>query len=155
LRRKDKEIGDRDLIDGIIRKCQVCRVALARDGVPYIVPVSFGYDGSALYFHTALSGQKLDFIEANPRVCFEFEHDVRLVSHESDPCNWTFSYQSVIGSGTVRELVDQTEKGEGLLEVMRQYSPAQWIFTPESLHAVRLWKIDIETISGKQSRDRF
>src|SRR4051812_13014677 len=116
MRRTDKEIRDRDVIDGIIGKCEVCWVGLARDGVPYIVPVSFGYDGSALYFHTASTGQKVEFMTANPRVCFEFEHGVKLVSHESEPCNWTFSYQSVIGYGMVRELLDPKEKTDGLLE---------------------------------------
>ena len=42
------------------------------------MPVSFGYDGAALYFHTAPKGRKIDFIEANNRVCFEFEANVAL-----------------------------------------------------------------------------
>ena len=49
MRRKDKEITDRDDISQVIRKCQVCRIGLAMDNKPYIVPVSFGYDG-VLFF---------------------------------------------------------------------------------------------------------
>ena len=69
--RAEKEIKDCSEIDGVIRECRVCRVAFARDGEPYLVPLSFGYDGEALYFHTAPKGKKIDCIDANPRVCFE------------------------------------------------------------------------------------
>jgi uncharacterized protein len=153
MRRKDKEITDREVIDRIIGGCQVCRLGLAKDNVPYIVPVSFGYDGSALYFHTARTGLKLDFIAANPGVCFEFEQGVTLVPHPSDPCAWSFSYRCVVGNGTVRELIETAGKHDGLLQVMRQYAPGEWNFTPESMAAIRVWKIEIESISGKQSRD--
>ena len=50
MRRKEKEITDRREIDGIMRSCSVCRLGLARENVPYIIPVSFGYDGAAILF---------------------------------------------------------------------------------------------------------
>ena len=62
VRRDDKEIASRSEIDDIIRGCKVCHLGLAVDGEPYIVPVSFGYDGEAVYFHTAPEGKKIDFI---------------------------------------------------------------------------------------------
>ena len=155
MRRADKEITDRGLIDRIIAGCQVARLGLAWDNVPYIVPVSFGYDGTALYFHTALAGRKLEFIGANPGVCFELEQGVSLVSHASNPCDWTFSYQCVMGYGTIRELVALDEKTDGLLQVMRQYGPGDWAFTKDSMDAIRVWKLEIESITGKQSKDKF
>jgi nitroimidazol reductase NimA-like FMN-containing flavoprotein (pyridoxamine 5'-phosphate oxidase superfamily) len=50
MRRKDREIQSRDVIDEIIAQAEVCRLGLSRDNRPYIVPVSFGYDGRCLYF---------------------------------------------------------------------------------------------------------
>jgi nitroimidazol reductase NimA-like FMN-containing flavoprotein (pyridoxamine 5'-phosphate oxidase superfamily) len=78
MRRKDKEVTDQELISRIIRSCQVCRLGLAKDDAPYIFPVSFGYDGTAIFFHTAREGKKIDYINANSVVCFEFEHGVHL-----------------------------------------------------------------------------
>jgi uncharacterized protein len=153
LKRKDKEITDRQLMDRIIAGCQVMRLGLAKDNVPYIVPLSFGYDGSALYFHTAKAGHKLDIIADNPAVCFEFEQGVTLKPHPSDPCDWTFSYQCVMGNGVVSELVDFEEKNAGLLQVMRQYAPGEWSFTRPSVDAIRVWKVEIESMTGKQSKD--
>ncbi|MFH0778167.1 MAG: pyridoxamine 5'-phosphate oxidase family protein [Candidatus Eisenbacteria bacterium] len=48
MRRSEREIRSRPEIDEIIRGSQVCRLGLALDGRPYVVPVSFGYDGSAI-----------------------------------------------------------------------------------------------------------
>lgn len=154
MRRKDKEIQDRELISQIIRNCQVCRLGLAKDDAPYIVPVSFGYDGNAIYFHTAREGKKIDHIIANNAVCFEFEHGVRLVPDESNPCKWTFSFQSVIGNGKVHELVAIREKIEGLNQIMEQYSGKEWELGEKQLDNIRVWKITIVTIAGKQSKDK-
>jgi uncharacterized protein len=155
MRRADKEIRDRDLISQIIEKCQVCRLGLAQDNMPYIVPVSFGYDGEAIYFHTAKTGRKIGFIEANATACFELEHGVSLRPHEDDPCSWSFSFQSVIGYGTIRELTDAAEREAGLRLIMRHYSGRDWSFTLKSLETIRIWKLTIDSISGKQSRDYF
>jgi nitroimidazol reductase NimA-like FMN-containing flavoprotein (pyridoxamine 5'-phosphate oxidase superfamily) len=152
MRRKDREIKDRQLISELINECQVCRLGLAKDNVPYIVPVSFGYDGTAIYFHTAKEGKKIDYITTNNAVCFEFEHGVQLVPAESSPCEWTFFYQSVIGTGKIHELVTPSAKMEGLHQIMEHYSGRTWVFGEQSLHAIRVWKITIETMTAKQSK---
>ncbi|MFC2023504.1 pyridoxamine 5'-phosphate oxidase family protein [Chloroflexota bacterium] len=154
MRRKDREIKDRELVSQIIRNCQVCRLGLAKDDAPYIVPVSFGYDGNAVYFHTAREGKKIDYIMANNAVCFEFEHGVQLVPDERYPCKWTFSFQSVIGNGRIHELVTLGEKIEGLNQILKQYSGQEWALGGMQLDTIRVWKITIQTITGKQSGNK-
>ena len=153
MRRADKEITDPGMISKIIGSCHVCRLGVAQDNIPYIIPVSFGYDGDALYVHTAQAGRKISFFEANPTVCLEFERGVDLKPHEHDPCSWSFSYQSVIGYGVIRELTDPAEMISALHLIMKQYSKQEWSFTVESIAALRVWKISIESLSGKQSKD--
>ncbi len=151
MRRNDRKVQSPGLISQIIRDCQVCRLGLAKDHAPYIVPVSFGYDGQAIYFHTAREGKKIDYITANSAVCFEFERGVQLVTDDASPCDWSFHYQSVIGYGRIHELVDVGEKTEGLNQIMAQYSGRDWEFGLDRLKTIRVWKIEIETITGKQS----
>jgi uncharacterized protein len=139
----------------IITQAQVCRLGLAMDNTPYVLPVSFGYDGKAIYFHTATEGRKLVFLAANNRVCFEFEHDVHVVRHDSNPCKWTFSFQSVIGYGTVLELTEPTEKLDGLNHIMHHYSGRDWPISTTDTVDIRVWKIAIESLTGKQSKDKF
>ena len=154
MRRTDKEIADRRQMDEIIRGSLVCRVAVAKDNAPYVVPVSFGYDGAAIYLHTAPEGKKIGCFEANPQVCFEFERDVELRRDPQSACKWTFSFESVIGYGTISELVEPAQKEHALNEIMRQYSGKAWPFESASVARVRVWKIAITSMTGKFSKPK-
>jgi hypothetical protein len=79
MRRREKEIRDKNEMEAIIRSSSVCRLALSRDNVPYIVPLCFGYQENALYFHTARDDEKLRILEKNRNVCFEFDIDQEIV----------------------------------------------------------------------------
>jgi nitroimidazol reductase NimA-like FMN-containing flavoprotein (pyridoxamine 5'-phosphate oxidase superfamily) len=153
VKRRDREIADRGEIDRIIAAAMVCRIAMARDDEPYVVPVSFGYDGRAIYIHTAGSGRKISFIEDNNRVCFEVETNVSLQTDESDPCNWTFAFESVIGYGTISELTIPAEKVAGLNRIMRHYSGRDWDIDQAAIASTRVWRIDIESVTGKRSAE--
>ena len=93
MRRTEKEISDRPRLDALIRDSLVCRVAMAKDNAPYLVPLSFGYDGTAIYLHTAPAGRKISHFEANPQVCFEFERQVELRRDPVNACKWSFNFE--------------------------------------------------------------
>ena len=154
MKRSDKEIADREQLGAIIRDSLVCRLALARDNVPYVVPMSFGSDGAAIYLHTAPEGRKIGFFEANPQVCFEFERHVELRRDPQSACKWSFDFESVIGYGTLGELVEPAQKERALNEIMRQYSGRSWPFENAAVAKVRVWKITITSLTGKQSRPK-
>ena len=59
-----------------------------------------------------------------------------MVTHESNPCKWTVSFQSVIVYGQVQEMTDLPLKRDGLNQVMRHYSGRDWTFSEESLEAI-------------------
>ncbi len=151
MRRKEKLVEDRKAIDAIIGRSSVCRLAMAADGQPYLVPLSFGYDGEAIYFHTAPRGRKIDCFEADPRVCFEFEAHSEVVTHPTAACKWSLHFESVIGFGTVGELLDPDRKRYGLNRIMRHYSGKEWTFDDPSLARTRVWRITIESMTGKRS----
>jgi nitroimidazol reductase NimA-like FMN-containing flavoprotein (pyridoxamine 5'-phosphate oxidase superfamily) len=155
MRRKDKEITDKDLIGKIIAQAQVCRLGLCKDSRPYIVPVSFGYDGKFMYFHTAREGMKIDFMSSNNQVCIELEHDVKVIPNNNSACKWTFSFYSVIGFGTVEEITDSHVKVYAFNRIMKQYSNREWDFNEQLLEKTRLWRISIEQISCKGSKDKI
>lgn len=154
MRRHDKEITDPRQMDEIIRGSLVCRLALAKDNVPYVIPMSFGYDGAALYFHTAPTGRKIEHFEANSRVCFEFERNVELHRDPRIACKWTFSFESVIGYGVISELLDSAQKERALNEIMRQYSGRTWLIEESAVSKVRVWRLAITSMTAKQSRPK-
>ena len=121
MRRSEKEIHDRELIDSIIRRSQICRLGLSDRGQPYVVPLCFGYDGAAIYFHCAPEGRKLDIIRENSKVCFEIDIVEGMIEADQ-ACGWGIRYQSVIGFGRAYEIEDFAAKEAALSHIMSQYS---------------------------------
>jgi len=150
MRRKEREITDIEEIEDIINKATVCRLGLVDNDEPYIVPVCFGYERNALYFHSALEGRKVEVIKKNNRVCFEMDADLEVVSAEK-PCSWTMKYRSVVGVGRACILEKDEEKAHGLRLIMKQYSGDESSLNFEKLSSVLVVRIDIESIIGKKS----
>ena len=150
MRRTDRQIHSRETIDQIIAAAGVCHLGLSSQDHPYIVPVSFGYDGKAIYLHTASEGMKIDYMPANPRVCFEMEQDVSVIRDEQQACKWGQTFTSVIGFGTVHEITNPTGRLAAMNQVMQHYSGKHWQFAPETFAQVRLWCISIDRLTGKQ-----
>jgi nitroimidazol reductase NimA-like FMN-containing flavoprotein (pyridoxamine 5'-phosphate oxidase superfamily) len=154
MRRTDKEIIDRKEIDDIVHGALVCRLAFAMGNEPYLVPVSFGYDGEQLYFHTARAGRKLDFIQANPRVCFEVERNVGLIPHSTEACKWSVSFESAIGYGAISELLTPEEKTQAFNLIMAHYSDREWQIPPGRAADTRVWRLRVESITGKRFKQK-
>ena len=152
MRRSEKEIKDRAVIDGIIRECRVCRLGLVDEQGPYVVPLCFGYDGAALYFHCALEGRKLAAIRRDSRVCFEFDI-VDGVREAAQACSWSMDYRSVIGFGRAEILTDPEAKRAALQCLMAQYAPGagEFSFPDHALQRTCVFKVTIDSITGKHS----
>jgi len=150
MRKKEREIIDPGEIESIIRKAQVCRVAMADGNEPYIVPVCFGYEKGALYVHGALAGRKIDVLKKNNGVCFEMDADVEIRGAEK-ACKFSLKYRSVIGTGKVRFLEDDKEKTRALDVIMKHYSDRNFTFSKPDLDSVLVWKIEIDSLSGKKA----
>ena len=69
MRRKDKEITDIKEIESILQGAQVCRLGMADNNMPYVIPVCFGYKEHTVYIHSASEGRKIDTLKKNPNVC--------------------------------------------------------------------------------------
>lgn len=154
MRRKEKEIKDIGELHEIIREAGVCRLGLAVNNTPYVVPVNFGYDvgENCLYFHCAKEGRKLDMIRQNNTVCFEMDIDMKISSKEKAACNWSTAYRSVIGYGEAYILENFDEKKKALDVIMKQYSPASsFEYNPASVEKVAVVKIAITGMTGKKS----
>lgn len=150
MRRKDKEIIDQNLMDEIIKKAQVCRLAVSYKDMPYIIPINFGYQDKVLYFHSAREGLKLSILRENPQACFEVEIDTQIIPAEKG-CEWTMRYQSVIGFGEIEFMDDIVSKREGMKIIMEHYSNDIPFPSDAMLAGVTLYKLKVNTMTGKQS----
>ena len=150
MRRHDKEITDRSLIDSVIDKACVCRLALVDDNRPYIIPVCFGYDGTALYIHGASEGTKIGILEKNNAVCFELEGECDIVEADQ-ACNWSVKYRSVVGFGKAFFIADAKEKRLALDTIKNHYTTRSFDYPDKAFMNTTVIKIEIEHITGKQS----
>ena len=149
MRRKEKQITRTADIEEILQQGQVCRLGFVDRNVPYIVPMNYGYQDSALYFHSAPEGRKIDLIRANPLVCFEVDELVKM-NKAANACDWGASFKSVIGTGTARLLETLAEKKAGLDIIMAQYSDRSFDYPDEKLAKTAVIKVEIHEMTGKQ-----
>ncbi len=125
MRRKDRQVTELTEIIQIIERCDVCRIGLSDDNIPYIVPMNFGYevvDGNIIiYLHCANEGRKLDILKKNNNVCFEMDCKHRLVTG-ANACDYTMDFESVIGDAVAHIIVNNEDKIHGLNLIMKKYT---------------------------------
>ena len=114
-------ITSRPEMEKIISSCQVCYLAMSdNDGLPYVLPFNFGYDGEYIWLHSGPAGKKMDILKSKPNVCIAFSTDHELYhQHEQVACSYGMKYKSVLVFGKV-EWIDSAEKKiEGLNVIMK------------------------------------
>ncbi|MGD2201606.1 MAG: pyridoxamine 5'-phosphate oxidase family protein [Candidatus Bathyarchaeota archaeon] len=152
LRRKDKEIRDREEIEEILREALVGRLGTCVDSQPYVVPLSYVYHENRIIFHGAKVGKKLDDIARNPRVCFEV--DINEILPTDGPCDYSFRYRSVITNGTACLIKDPEEKIRALKILVEKYAQGKGSRIPTDLTSVdnlAVVEIALEDMVGKRS----
>ncbi|MBD0374137.1 MAG: pyridoxamine 5'-phosphate oxidase family protein [Flavisolibacter sp.] len=82
----------------ILKSNTIGRIACSDEEKPYIVPVSYLYDGDSIIAHSQ-PGMKIQMMRKNPRVCFAVD-EIKSFN------NW----KSVITWGKYQEISDDEEK---------------------------------------------
>ncbi len=151
MRRKDKEITDKSIIEKIINEAEFCRIALSNGNEPYIVPMNFGYKDDCVYLHCAKEGKKIDILKANDNVCFQVDAQAELIK-DAIPCKWTTRYYCVVGFGKATIVDDINEKTNALNIIMQKYTgKPEHDFSEESLNKIVVIKVQLHSITGKKS----
>ncbi|MDC7221925.1 MAG: pyridoxamine 5'-phosphate oxidase family protein [Spirochaetales bacterium] len=151
MKRSDRQVTDIKEIEDIIKRCQVCRLAMIDGDEPYVVPLNFGYKDKTVYFHGALVGRKISVIEKNPSVCLEFDIAHKLITDEDTACKWSQNYESVIAWGKGEILVDPHEKREAFNIIMGQYSEKkEWDYPDVVVERTHIIKVPLERITAKR-----
>jgi nitroimidazol reductase NimA-like FMN-containing flavoprotein (pyridoxamine 5'-phosphate oxidase superfamily) len=150
MRRKDKEITLAAEIEDIIAGAVVCRLAMVDGDRPYVVPLCFGYENRTLYFHTGRKGKKIEVLQKNPNVCFEFDEDVRVLA-QPEACDWGLAYRSVIGYGKASFVTSPEGKRRALDIIMRHYGGSAGTYPDIRVDGTRIIRVCISRMTGKYS----
>ena len=123
-------------------------LAVAKDNIPYVVPVHYAYDGTDLFVYTT-EGKKAEIIRVNPEICLQAE-DVE------DKENW----KSVMVSGTAKQLTNEEDRQKALdliLKVNPKLTPAisiRWMdnWVRENIEVI--YQITPRSITGRRTIKR-
>lgn len=125
-------------------------VALGPDGAPagYGIPLNYVFEHGRLYFHCAPQGRKLECLGIYPESGF-----CVVGRTEVQPGKFTTGYESVIATGKVSLVEDESEKMEALKLILRKYSPEFYEtgikYSEASFARVAILRMDIVSLSGK------
>jgi nitroimidazol reductase NimA-like FMN-containing flavoprotein (pyridoxamine 5'-phosphate oxidase superfamily) len=99
-------------IEDVLRSEVIARLAFISEGRPYIVPVTYVYDGESVYIHSA-EGMKIRAMRDNPQVCIEVEQIESMA-------NW----RTVVAQGVAEPLWH--DAGERAMDLLAErFAPMQ------------------------------
>ena len=143
-------MSDDECID-ILRTATSGTLAVLGDGgYPYAVPLSYVYADGKLFFHSALSGHKVDAIRNYDKASF-----CVIAQDNVQPQKYTTYYRSVIAFGRVHIVDNEEEKLQTARLLGYRYNPGD----DESLQKemekgfsrMLMIRFDIEHLTGKEA----
>lgn len=150
MRRKRQQLSEEESI-AILQKATAGTLALLGDNdYPYAVPISYVYADGRLYFHSALSGHKVDAIRKCDKASFcVIEQD------EVHQEKYTTFFRSVIAFGRIHIIEDETEKLKTAQMLGNRYNPNQEEALQKELEnglsRMLMIRFDIEHLTGKEA----
>ena len=150
MRRIRQQLSEEDSIT-ILEKATSGTLALLGDnGYPYAVPISYVYADGKLYFHSALSGHKVDAIRNCDKASFCVIEQDNVV-----PEKYTTYYRSVIAFGRIHVIEDENEKMETARLLGNRYNPNDEESLQKELEhgfaRMLMIRFDIEHLTGKEA----
>ena len=152
MTKRERQVTDETQIRQILDSGKVLRLGLAVDNEPYVVPMNYGYacEGEKLviYLHSSVRGKKLDMIQANPKVFFEIDCDIRPFEGKL-PCQYGVSYSSVMGNGIARIVDDVEQKKQAMTILMKTQTGKDFLFDDKLVSVVAVIRVDVESYTAK------
>lgn len=142
---------EREIIEKAIGECKECFVGMIdSEGLPYVIPMNFGYKEDTVYLHSGSEGSSIGFLENNPNVCITFCTDTELTHQNKEvACSYRVRGTSVICRGKVVFVEDFDEKVKALNVIMSQYTTDAFKYSDPAVVNVKVWKVEIERVSAR------
>ncbi len=150
MRRKRQQLSEEESIGILQRATSGTLALLGDDGYPYAVPISYVYSDGRLYFHSALSGHKVDAVKNCDKAsfCVIDKDDVK-------PARYTTFFRSVIAFGRVHIVDDEAEKLDAARLLGNRYNPNQDEALRKEIESglsrMLVLRFDIEHLTGKEA----
>lgn len=149
--RMPENVMTKDEVASLLERAPVGCLGLSVDDQPYVVPVNFVYSDGKLYFHSASTGQKIDFLNKNQKVCFEVDEVMEVKKTGESVCNYAQTFRSVIIYGQARFVNDNDEMRKMLKILVEKYAGEEVEYSEIKCgRDLAVVEVEIEHISGKE-----
>lgn len=152
MTRREFEVTDPAVIRHILDESKYLHLGLVDDGMPYVVPMNYGYrmeDGKlTIYLHSAVKGYKLDVIAKNPTCCFEMDCGIRPFEGKL-PCQYGITYYSLMGRGKAVMVEDAAEKEQAMTLLMKTQTGKDFEFNERLVSIVSVIRIEVSEYTAK------
>jgi uncharacterized protein len=152
IREPDRGVYDRETVYRILDEGFLCHVGFAADGQPFVIPTSYGRDGSNLYIHGSAASRTLRQMKAGVPVCVTVTLLDGLVLARS-VFNHSMNYRSVVILGKATLVDDPQEKLTALRVLSEHIIPGRWDDARQpnerELKATSVLRVPIEEFSAK------
>jgi len=117
---------------------------------PYVLPVSFAYDGEVVHLHGG-PGKKAAALASDTRICLAVCDDPHVILAD-DPCSDNFRCRTVLVYGDVLEVTDTAAKEAGLRAIIAKYHPekAGAPLRPETVAKTLVYRIEIRAMTYRR-----
>ena len=119
-------------------------------GYPYGVPLSYAYVDGVVYFHSAMTGAKLDNLAVCDKVSFCVVGRTQTL-----PDKFSTEYESVVVFGRATAVTGE-EKQKALLALVQKYSPdfleSGKAYIERAAAKTNVIKVAVEHMTGKARR---
>lgn len=153
MKRRDLEVTDIQEIKYILDNSKYLHLGLVDDGMPYVVPMNYGYcfeeDKLIFYIHGGMEGRKLDVIRKNSKCCVEMECDAEMFEGRV-ACQYGYIYSSLMGFGNVRIIEEPKEKMKALTIMMKTLTGKDFEFNERLVSIVNVMKVECDYYTAKK-----
>ena len=156
MTKREFEITDKNEIDRILDTCKYLHLGLVDDGMPYVVPLNYGYEYDEegkliLWLHGATKGYKLDVISKSPNCCFTMECNVTPFEGRM-ACQYGMTYECIMGRGQVTIIGDDTALRNHALKVIMktQTGSDNFEFDERMVSIVSIMKVEVSELTAKK-----
>ena len=123
----------------LVREGRTGRLGCVIEEGPYVVPVSYIFEGDSIYVHS-LMGQKIRAMRADPRVCLQ-------VDEIKDEYHW----KSALAFGEYEEITDSVERARVLDRLLKRFphlTPIESVPVHDGQSSVIVFSIRVREVTG-------
>lgn len=150
MRRSQQALPQETAVEILMRNTSGTLALLGDEDYPYAVPISYVYADGKLYFHSAITGHKIDAVKKHKKASFCIIDQDQVV-----PEKYTTHYRSLIAFGKIRLVENPEDMARIMTSLAMKYSAAFKEGIPKevrsSISHMAILEMTIEHMTAKEA----